>query len=1195
MDSDHSSSTSGMDSDDSSFISEIDTDLTSSTDTDLTSSTGKMDTDHSSSTGKMDTDHSSSTGKMDTYSSSTGEMDTDLTSSTGEMDIDHSSSTGKMDTGHLLFTLQHRIVGMQAFAETQSIFSNPKVVFIASCISWFLTDSGSIAEWVFFFSTFVVYCFRVPAQPIHSSLQSYSGSISDLGDVVMELLCGLLVGTFIILGLFSVWNITSNKIFLENQAREEAQLAADAERFQRRARALEAQRQELIQANINRREREALEQATQEFLEAKRPETPSLARLFTPSPAQQKPSEWLIGRYIPGRRWEDMTSRSIPTKYDNAAWLRRSTWRQTPNQAAQLQTESRTEEVRASAGPVAKFLRKKKIERERLRELVEKKIEQAGRVPPEDVRDWIKYLFRTLGSARATRRPKSPEIADAPSGGGSDDNEDPYPPSVAELEGDTQALAGPGAVGTTSTRADTTGVRLFTPYEQQLLREAMEGNQKPHSVQSNLMPAAESLNTPHGHQHTHKGKICSCGLTPILGSYETPMASESWPRYPLVHQKTCPKSPYFRPSHPTPGAQLGNDRKTMNGFNTGLTPFLPNQAGPSKLLGNPFSPVKTKFYNTKWNNVHFEVEQINQTLGNGVQYPDLSSVVPEQNTGKTVDVILDTGLITSKHEYREPAQVPLPIHTDLEEWEKRYLSADLRAKNILKEGQEREAEEKQRADELWTETAQRQKEWWKKQREENEQKLIQTQQERREREEIQRRIEEEREMESVAEQQRVEEQAILGRLVETERKENMARSNQEAAKRLERLRELEKRKQKEQMVQEEYQRWRQQERETQNRWEQEAERARLLQQQQQQEYQERLRREAEQERLQHDIAEQEWQQWIKPPQRQEISTNSSPGSMVTWTTAPMHSLARPDNNASGGGWSIVIDQMQAGQNPVTPQTNSTSVSTSWSDGIQRSDTTPISSSWGTSPGAAPKREVQWTTPFRRSSFFSAGIPVTIEEESESMDLDAPQSTEQAPLIPRHIFGSKAEIVPVNFSPPVSNTSGYTQQYGNDRYHSSSQQVIQPPVDVPAGNGHWWQNSAEGFWRHENQIQPGLAPITPTDYTPESVASHATRLNFFHAKRHSGSRHRSVTPKWKSSRTAAGGPYSDPGTDLARQASMKVLDLGELVLMRQRQRQLQQLLNSKRIPNNAVEELWIEEGLRYDTRTGGFAAVVDVDV
>ena len=1088
---------------------------------------------------------------------------------------------------------------MQAFTETQPVLLNPMVVSISSWILWFFTYNEGITQWVFFLSFYAVYC--LTAQPIHSSLRSYSGSISGFGDVVMEVLCGLGVSTFIILGLYSVWNVTSNKIFLESQAREEAQLATDAERLQKRLVAIEAQRQKLIQANIGRREREALEQATQAFITAARPKTPPLGKIFTPNSVQQKPSEWLTGGYVPGRRLEDPASRMIPGKRDNSAWLRRTTWYQKQNQEAQ--TEPQTNSVDgASSGRVAKFLRKKDIERERVRELVEKKVTQVDRAPPEDIRHRFRSSSQTLGPEWATKCPKSPAAADAPSD--SDSSDDSCPPPAVGL-GETQSLARPGAVGTTPT-----GDRLFTPYEKRLLGETMKSNRR-HSVQGNLVSTTVPLKTPHGHQHTHGDTICSCGLTPLLGPH-VPMTSESWPRYHQVHEKSCPKSPYFRPGHPTPGVQLGQGRKTMSSFTTGLTPFLPNQAGPSKFLGNVFSPAKTKFYNTSWNKVRFEDQQINKFQGNGVHYPELSAVVPGQNTRKAVDVIPNIGLSISNCKYREPAQVPLPMHADLEEWEKRYLSAELRAKDLLREKREHEEDEKVRADKLWTETVQRQKEVWEKQREENEQKLIQAQQERREREEIQRRSEEiqrrneeEREMERVAEEQRIEEQAILDRLADMERRERLARWNQEAVKRIQKLRELEEKKQQEQKTQEEYQRWYQQEQESRNRWEQqaqEAEQVRLLQQQQQQEYQERLQREAErqQQQLQRDIAEQERQQWFSQQnsqwlqQQPQISnTNiSSPGSMASWTTAPMHSVARPDNNTSGSGW-ITIDQR------VTPQTNATITSSAWTE--RSTENTPIPDFWGASPGPAPKRGLEWTPTFRRTSFgptFSAGIPVTIEEEPESMEIDSLQSTTQTPPTPTHIFGSRTEIVPVNFSPSTRNHTN--QQHGNNQDYSSSPQVDQSHADMPTRHS-WWQGTATpdrmSFWRFGSPTQPGFTfNNSPAGLmSASSTAREATQNNFFHAKRTPGGKHKFISPKWTSARTIPGGPNSDPGTDLARQAGMRVLDLATLVQMRQRQRQLQNVLTSQRVPTDEVEKLWIEQGLRYDTRTGGFTVVLDEDV
>ena len=111
----------------------------------------------------------------------------------------------------------------------------------------------------------------------------------------------------------------------------------------------------------------------------------------------------------------------------------------------------------------------------------------------------------------------------------------------------------------------------------------------------------------------------------------------------------------------------------------------------------------------------------------------------------------------------------------------------------------------------------------------------------------------------------------------------------------------------------------------------------------------------------------------------------------------------------------------------------------------------------------------------------------------------------------------------------------------------------------------------------------------------STAREATQNNFFHAKRTPGGKHKFISPKWTSARTIPGGPNSDPGTDLARQAGMRVLDLATLVQMRQRQRQLQNVLTSQRVPTDEVEKLWIEQGLRYDTRTGGFTVVLDEDV
>jgi len=1082
-------------------------------------------------------------------------------------------------------------------------------MFIAPWVSWFFTDNEGIAQWVFLLSSYTMYCLTSP--PVHSSLRSYSGSISGFGDVVVEVLCGLGVSTFIILGLYSVWNVTSNKILLENQAREEAQLVADAERFRGRIVALEVQRQKLIQANIDRRERDYLERATQAFIAAGRPKTPPLGKIFTTSPVQQKPSEWLAGRYVPGRRMEDMASGSTPTRRDKAAWSRRTTPYQTQKQETQAKPQA--EGVgKASAGPVASFLRKQDIGRVRVRELVQKKIEQADKALPGDARDWLRNFSQTLGSAQTKKDPKSPAVVDTSSDNGGNHSGDPSPPLAPGSEEEIKAPAGPEV---TPTGDGITGDRLFTPYEQRWLREAMGRNQRPNSVPGNSAPTAAPLNTPHGNQG---GEVCSCDLTPLLGPH-LPMAGKPWPKYLLAHQKTCPKSPYFRPGHPTPGVQLGQGRKTMNRLNNGLTPFLPNQAGPSKFLGNAFSPAKTKFYNTNWAKARFEDEQIDEVRDSGVHYPSLSPAVPGQNTEKALP---DTKLPTSKYEYREP-QVPLPIHAGLEEWEKRYLSAELRAKDLLRKRKEREEEEEIRANRLWAETAQRQKAWWEKQRETNEQKFIQAQRDWREGE-AKRKIEEAREMKKAAEQQKIEEQAILNQLAEIERKENMAKRNQEAAKRIQKLRELEERKQQELKVQEEYQRWQQQE--SWNRWgqqAQEAQRAALLQQQQQeyqerlqreaqraallqqqqQEYQERLQREAQeqQERLQRDIAKQERQQWPQQQnpqwlQLQSPNTNSSVESTTSWTTAPMYSVARPDNNTPGGGRNITVDQRQAGRDPVTPKTNSTLISSTWSDGTQRSaDVTPTPAFWGTTPGAAPKRGVEGTSTFRRTSFgpsFSAGIPVTIEEESENMELDTLQSIKQAPSTPRNVFGPRMEVVPVNLFPKVGKAYEYTQQYGNGQCYSSPQQASQPPAGVPRENRHSWQNTAtSGFWQSENPIRPGF---NLPGLTPGSVAGQATQNNFFHAKRLPGSGHRSVTPKWRSTRAAADGPNSDPGTDLARRAGMKVLNLAELVQMRQRQRQLQQVLNSKRVPSNEVEKLWIEEGLRYDTRAGGFAAVVDED-
>ena len=224
------------------------------------------------------------------------------------------------------------------------------------------------------------------------------------------------------------------------------------------------------------------------------------------------------------------------------------------------------------------------------------------------------------------------------------------------------------------------------------------------------------------------------------------------------------------------------------------------------------------------------------------------------------------------------------------------------------------------------------------------------------------------------------------------------------------------------------------------------------------------------------------------------------------------------------------------QNLVTPQSDIPLITAYQSDTANTTPTLPV---WGTGQGLAPRRRVQWTPPNRRGSFgqsLSAGIPVTIEEEPVPMEID---STSQAPSIPPHIFGSR-----------------------------------HPNRDTQ---------------RRDDPTQRGFAFITSGRPTSSSRAGQATQNNFFHAKRVSGNIHRSLTPKWESALTTAD---SDPGTSLARQARMKELDLADLVLMRQRQRELQQVLNSRRAPRDALEKLWIDEGLSYDTRTGGFVMVID---
>ncbi|KAF8455939.1 hypothetical protein BGX38DRAFT_1140214 [Terfezia claveryi] len=880
------------------------------------------------------------------------------------------------------------------------------------------------------------------------------------------------------------WNVTSNKILLEYRAREEEEQLAAAQRLQREIADLEAQRRRQDQANNNRREREALEHATQAFLAANRPRAPS----FTPSPVQQKPSGWIAG---------------------SAAWLRPTTLHQRLRRRVQ------------AAGPVARFLRKKEIEREHVDELVEKNIEQAGQAPPGNIHGWLRSFSETLSSAWATRRPRSQR---------------------AVGDGLSPSSAGSGGAVGTPTRAGFTEDGSFTPYEQRLFGRAMEGSQSRDSVQGNPMPAAVPPATP------RRSMICNCSLTPLLSRYAPPITNESWPRYPLVHQRTCPKSPYFRPDRPRPGGQKRQREKPMNGLHTGLTPFLPNQAGPSRFLGNPFTPVKTKFYNTSWDNVHFEEEQRNQGQGN--------AGAAVQNTG---NVTLDTGLDTPIYDYREPA-----LPTNLEDWEKRYLSAELRAKDLLREKKEREEAIKARTEIVHAEAMQRQ-------REENDRELTQLLQIQRGRKEIQRRSEEERVMKMVSEQQRIEEQAIRDRLAEIDRKEIMARHNDEASQRIQNLRELEEKRLQEQNRQEEYQRWIQQEQELRNSREQQrqdAERARLFQQQQQ-------------ERLQRDIAEQERQQYVRQqypqlqPQRQGFNVSSSPSeSMVSWTTAPMRSVARPDNSTPRIGGNIGVDQRWAGHSLITPQTNAAPLSAATPFGTVSTNTTPIPAFWGTSSGAA-QRGVEWTPAYSRTSFgkgFSSGIPVTIEEESESMDLDVPQSTNQMPLIPRYDrmdldvpqSSNQAPLIP-RYGPmdqDVPQSTNQTHRYG---YGSGTNRV---PVNL-------WPSLRHTNGPNVDPIQPGFALATPESLI--SRARQATQNNFFYAKRRSGDRHRSVTPNWGST---ARRPNSDPGTGLTRGANMQELDFGELILMRQQARQLQKILNSRRVPKDAVENLWMEGGLRF---------------
>ncbi|RPB22804.1 hypothetical protein L211DRAFT_869002 [Terfezia boudieri ATCC MYA-4762] len=318
-----------------------------------------------------------------------------------------------------------------------------------------------------------------------------------------------------------------------------------------------------------------------------------------------------------------------------------------------------------------------------------------------------------LSSAWATGPPRSQSAAgDGPS------------PSAAGLG---------GAVGT-PTRASVAEDGLFTPYEQRLFGRAMEGSQSPDSVQGNPKPATVSLATPQG------SMICNCSLTPLLSRHAPPITNESWPRHPLVHQRTCPKSPYFRPGHPTPRGQKRQRKIPENGLTTGLTPFLPNQAGPSRFLGNAFTPVKTKFYNTSWNNVQSEEEQINRGQGN---------VAAGQNTG---NVTLGRGPNTSIYDYREPA---LPIHTDLEDWEKRYLLAESRAKDLLREKQEREEEINVRTEILYAEAMQRRNAWWGAQRIQKLRELEENrQQEQKGQEEYQRWVQREQELRNRRDQQR---------------------------------------------------------------------------------------------------------------------------------------------------------------------------------------------------------------------------------------------------------------------------------------------------------------------------------------------------------------------------------------------------------------------------------------------------------